>query len=108
MLILIHTIKTDQGFVHTISSNKKYIKSAQIVITYDRFDSRHVITQLKKYLSRNGLKTMDQRNYYDVLSDGVVRKPQKNKYLIDPEMFYNLVKQFTKIYGFSINDDLPK
>lgn len=102
MLILIHTIKTDQGFVHTISSNKKYIKSAQMVITYDRFDNQSIIAQLKKYLSRNGLKPMDQESSYDILSDNVIRVPRKNQYLGDPEAFYNLIIQFANIYGFNI------
>lgn len=102
MLILIHTIKTDQGFVHTITSDKKYIKSAQMIITYDRFDSRHIITQLKKYLSKSGLKPMNQWNSYDVLSNEVIRIPRKNQYLSDPEVFYVIITQFVNLYGFSL------
>lgn len=107
MLILIHTMKTEQGFVHCISSNKKYIKTAQLIITYDRFDTHIIVTQLKKYLLRNGISPITQIGDYDILSNEIVRTPRRNRYLGDPEIFYELVIKFANSYGFII-ETLPE
>ena len=103
MLILIHTKFNNSQFVHTVSSDKRYKDSSQLMLTYDRFTNNQIKYALRRYLAKNNIRPIQSEDNYDILLGGKIKRPRRNKYVENPIIFYKHIISFANSYDFDIS-----
>ena len=106
MLILIHTKFNNGQFVHTVSSDKRYKDSSQLMMTYDRFTNNQIKYALRRYLAKNNIRPIQGEDNYDILLGGRIKRPRRNKYVENPITFYKHIISFANSYDFEISTPL--
>lgn len=103
MLILIHTKFNNGQFIHTVSSDKRYKDSSQLMLTYDRFTNNQIKYALRRYLAKNNIRPIQSEDNYDILLGGKIKRPRRNKYVENPIIFYKHIISFANSYDFDIS-----
>lgn len=103
MLILIHTKFNNGQFIHTVSSDKRYKDSSQLMLTYDRFTNNQIKYALRRYLAKNNIRPIQSENKYDILLGGKIKRPRRNKYIENPITFYKHIIAFADSYDFELS-----
>ena len=103
MLILIHTKFNNGQFIHTVSSDKRYKDSSQLMMTYDRFTNNQIKYALRRYLAKNNIRPIQSEDNYDILLGGKIKRPRRNKYVENPITFYKHIIAFANSYDFEIS-----
>ena len=103
MLILIHTKFNNSQFIHTVSSDKRYKDSSQLMLTYDRFTNNQIKYALRRYLAKNNIRPIQSEDKYDILLGGKIKRPRRNKYVENPIIFYKHIIAFANSYDFEIS-----
>ena len=103
MLILIHTKFNNGQFIHTVSSDKRYKDSSQLMLTYDRFTNNQIKYALRRYLAKNNIKPIQSEDNYDILLGGKIKRPRRNKYVENLIIFYKHIITFANSYDFDIS-----
>lgn len=103
MLILIHTKFNNGQFIHTVSSDKRFKDSSQLMLTYDRFTNNQIRYALRRYLVKNNIRPIQSEDNYDILLGGKIKRPRRNKYVENPIIFYKHIISFANSYDFDIS-----
>ena len=103
MLILIHTKFNNSQFIHTVSSDKRYKDSSQLMLRYDRFTNNQIKYALRRYLAKNNIRPIQSEDNYDILLGGKIKRPRRNKYVENPIIFYKHIIAFANSYDFEIS-----
>lgn len=103
MLIIIHTKFNNGQFIHTVSSDKRYKDSSQLMLTYDRFTNNQIKYALRRYLAKNNIRPIQSEDNYDILLGGKIKRPRRNKYVENPITFYKHIISFANSYDFEIS-----
>lgn len=106
MLILIHTKFNNNQFIHTVSSDKRYKDSSQLMLMYDRFTNNQIKYALRRYLAKNNIRPIQSEDNYDILLGGKIKRPRRNKYVENPIIFYKHIIAFANSYDFDISTPL--